>query len=228
MEDFNKRILLSVTGERPDQMEAKFNEINNLGIAEAALFWECHDRKTRDSLYPLLLKSNLKRIPFIHIREDVTEDEIEFFKATYKTVYFNIHEDHFKLLKNWQKNFKNLYLEMNFDGDISKEVKVRRVGGFCVDLAHFKSAIARGAKEAHYVISKKDKMSFECNHLGGYDEELKKDVHYADSLRRFDYLTTLPKFVFGKVIALEIDNPIAEQIKFKDYIAGILNSYFDS
>lgn len=228
MMDFKNRIFISVTGEKHADMQSKFETINSLKIKEAALFWECHSFKKREHLYPLLLKSSLRKVPFLHIREDVTQDEIKFFRERYQTVYFNIHEDHFKLLLNWKNYWKYLYLEMNFDGEIAKDVKVRRIGGFCVDLAHFKSAIARGTREAHYVISNKDKISFSCNHLGGYDELLLKDMHYADSLRRFDYLTTLPKFVFGRVIALEIDNSIEEQLIFREYIVRKLNEYFYS
>jgi hypothetical protein len=32
-----------------------------------------------------------------------------------------------------------LYLELNYDGFLSKSVKVNKIGGFCIDLSHFKT-----------------------------------------------------------------------------------------
>jgi len=43
-------------------------------------------------------------------------------------------------------------------------------------------------------------------------------LHAITTLKDFDYLTTLPKYVFGKYIALEVENSIKEQIKFKEYL----------
>jgi len=42
------------------------------------------------------------------------------------------------------------------------------------------------------------------------------------NLKNFDYLKTLPKFVFGECITLEMFNPIKEQLEFKKYIAQLL------
>ena len=42
------------------------------------------------------------------------------------------------------------------------------------------------------------------------------------SLKDFDYLTTLPKYVFSDIIALEVDNSIKEQLKFKEYLDKLL------
>ncbi len=53
--------------------------------------------------------------------------------------------------------YKNLYLEMNTDNIISQEVKVGEIGGFCVDLAHFKVSQVRGCKEFDYIMERKNK-----------------------------------------------------------------------
>jgi len=117
-------------------------------------------------------------------------------------------------------------LEMNYDSQIAKDIKVRRIGGFCVDLSHFKSAIARGAEETYYIFVRRNKINFSVNHLNGYDPIKRRDKHTITSLKDFSYLTTLPKYVFGKIIALEVNNSIKEQIRFKEYLTEILDDYF--
>ena len=114
---------------------------------------------------------------------------------------------------------------MNYDSEIAKNVKVREIGGFCIDLSHFKSAIARGSEEATYAFFRKNKIKFTCNHFNGYDPIKKRDKHTIDSLKDFDYLTTLPKFVFGKTIALEVNNSIKEQMEFIEYLNKMLGDY---
>jgi len=52
-----------------------------------------------------------------------------------------------------------------------------------------------------------------------------EDIHLVKDLRDFDYLTTLPKYAFGKIIALEVDNSIQDQIKFKEYLGRLLEKY---
>lgn len=225
-QSFSEKILLSVTGEKNIDWQAKLKEINQLKIKEVAVFLERFDRKERDHFYRFLLRSSIQKVPFVHLREDISREEIRFFINKFKTEYFNIHEAHFELLDKWKGFWSKLYLEMNYDSKISKDVKVRRIGGFCVDLAHFKAAIARGAKEAYYIHLRKNKTKFACNHLGGYSPEKMRDVHFIKSAKDFDYLTTLPKYVFGKVIALEIDNSIKDQVFFKKQISKLLDDYF--
>jgi len=225
-QSFSDKIFLSITGEKNIDWQAKLKELDQLKIRKAAVFLSAFDRKERDHFYRFLLRSSIKSVPFVHLRDDVSKEEIQFFINKFKTDHFNIHESDFKLLDQWKGFWNKLYLEMNYDSKISKNVKVRRIGGFCVDLAHLKSAIARGAKEAHYVHLRKDKIKFACNHLGGYCPEKMRDLHTVASLKDFDYLTTLPKYVFGKVIALEINNSIKEQIVFKKHIGKLLDNYF--
>ena len=221
--DFSKRIYLGITGGENIDWQSKLKEVNRLGIKEAAVFLERFNKQERDNLRRFLLESSIKRVPLVHLRSDTGKDEIQFFIDNFQTKYFNIHEDHFNLLNQWEGYWDKLYLEMDYNSEIGKNVKVRKIGGFCVDLAHFKSAIARGSEEAYYIFMGKNKIKFASNHLGGYSPETKSDLHVITSLKDFDYLTTLPKWVFGDTIAIEVDNSIGEQIKFREYLIKILN-----
>ena len=55
----------------------------------------------------------------------------------------------------------------------------------------------------------------------------KKDIHNVRTLKDFEYLKTLPKFIFGKYIALEMFNSIKEQLEFKKYLTPILKEKVD-
>ena len=222
--DFSKQIFLSITGINNLDWQEKLKDIDSLGIEEVAVFLTRFDKKERQHLYKFLLKSRIKKIPLVHLRDDTDYEDIEFFIKNFNTEYFNIHEDHFNLIDRWRGYFDKLYLELNIDNKIAKNIEIEKIGGFCVDLAHFKASIARGEEEAVKVFFEKDKVMFGCNHLSGYDELNKSDVHFVTDLKQFDYLATLPKFVFSNIIAIEVDNGIKEQVEFKKYIISILNN----
>jgi len=225
-QSFADKIYLGLTGEVNADWQKKLEEINELGIEEIAVFLERFDCKERDNFYKFFTRSSIKKVPFVHLRHSVGVDEVKFFIENYGTRHFNIHEESFDILDKWKGYWDKLYLEMNYDGKIAKNVEVKRIGGFCVDLAHFKTAIARGKEEAYYIYMQRNKMKFACNHLSGYTEKKTRDLHVVRNFKDFDYLTTLPKYVFSEIIALEVDNSIKEQIKYKEYIAKLLDNYF--
>lgn len=225
--DFSKRVFVSITGETDKHRQDKVEEINRKNIKEAAVFLERFDKNQRQELYASLKESSLGKVPFVHLRNDNSKEEIEFFIKNYGTEYFNIHESGFGFLGKWSGFESNLYLEMNYDDTIKESVKVKKIGGFCIDLAHFKTSEIRKTEEYKYVLSKKNNIDFACNHIGAYDKENRRDSHYVTDINQFDYLADLPEFIFGQVMAIEVDNSIEEQLKFRDYIIDILDKKFN-
>jgi len=212
-------ILVSITGSRQKDWESKLREIEKLGIRKVALFLSMFSKKQRGLIYKVLLNSCVKNVPLVHIRNDMVGSELLFLKKNFNSKYFTIHEDSFKYFKNWPGFQKSLFLEMNTDNFVSSMVQVNKIGGFCVDLSHFKVEETEWTKEFDYIFKRKAiKRYFACNHLNGYDLKNNSDMHTIKSLKDFDYLKDLPKFLFGKVIALEVDNSIVEQMKFKNYL----------
>ncbi|MCU0652657.1 MAG: hypothetical protein MUD10_00160 [Candidatus Pacebacteria bacterium] len=222
--DFKQRIFVSVTGQGSG-WRRKVRDINRQGIAAAAVFVERLERGERHKLYAALLRSSIKSVPLVHLRHDADASEIDFFINKFKTKFFNVHESNFDILSRWQGYWDKLYLEMNYDDRIAANVDVSKIGGFCVDLAHLKAAISRGAGEAFYILSRKG-TKVSSNHLGGYSQIGDHDVHFVKDMKDFNYLSSLPKGEFGEVIALEVDNNITDQLKFKERVAAILNNYF--
>ena len=215
-------IFVSITGEEKEGWQNKIREINEYGIKNAAVFIERFEKEQREPLYRALLKSDIEKVPLVHLRHDATVEEIDFFVNNFFTSYFNIHEETFYFLDKWKKHWNKIYLEMDADNDVADHVKVKEIGGFCIDLAHFRKSVARGAEEAYYIYMRRNDIDFTSNHISGYLEEEDIDMHEVDRIERFDYLKELPSYLFGDVMAIEVDNSIKEQLEFKDYIADIL------
>lgn len=154
----------------------------------------------------------------------MTKEEFKFLKKNFKTKYFNVHENGFNYLDKWRGFHKKILIEFNYDNKIPKNLDMKKIRGFCIDLSHFMAAKTRGTKEYFFIMNyKKQKKKFIANHLNGYSTKRKRCLHTIKNLREFDYLKTLPNFLFGKYIALETFNSIKEQIKFKEHICKLLS-----
>jgi len=219
-----KKLLVGLTGFRESHWKSKLREINELGLKEISLFLEQFRRRQREKIYDGLRESCVKKIPLVHVRHDMTKDELELLSREFGSKYFTIHEEGFRTMERWRGFYRELYLEMNFDDFISKFVEVGKIGGFCIDLSHFKAEEERWTDEFEYIIDRRRvSRYFACNHLNGYNPGKKRDMHKINNLKNFDYLTSLPKFVFGKVIGIETYNSIKEQMEFKDYLKDLVS-----
>lgn len=223
MRGLSKKILFSITGSKDKDWKSKLAKIEKHKIKKIALFLEIFKKSQREEIYNALLSSHIKKIPLVHIRNEMTKPELEFLKKNFKTKCFTIHESSFKYLKKWDGFHKNLFLELNYDNCVPENVDVSKIGGFCIDLSHFKASEEKFSKDFLYTIGRrKTRRYFRCNHLNGYSYKKNRDVHTVMKLSEFNYLKTLPKFLFGKYIALEVNNPISQQIKFKEYVVNLL------
>lgn len=224
LKNLNNRILLSISGPTSNILISKIHELDKLKITKAALFVSCiGSRQNREKVYEELLKSKIKYIPLVHIRDEVDKDELIFLKKKFKTKCFNFHEVGFHYLEKWHGFYKNLYLELNTDGFVSKQVQIKKIGGFCIDVSHLMVAKTKNLTEYEYITKMKRRNIFTCNHVSGYSPTRVTDLHEPKKLSDFDYLKEIPEFVFGKYIAIEINNPIKDQIEIKKYIIKLLS-----
>jgi hypothetical protein len=205
--------------------QAKIKEIRALNLREVCVFPETLLISERKKLYAELLNSPVKRVPLVHIRDDFQKWELEFFFKHYQTRHFNVHERSFDNIKSgqWRGFQKFLYLEYNYDNRIARNVEIGKIRGLCLDLGHFWSAKDRGTKEFERCQQEIKRYKIGANHLSGYDKIRKKDRHTITSLAFFDYLKEVPQKYYSNLIAIEVYNPIKEQLKFKRYIEKIIN-----
>jgi len=227
MKSFSKKIFVGITGYKDSHWKNKLKEIDEFGLKEVSLFFERFDKRQRKEICKALLETNIKSIPLVHIENKSAKEELSFLSENFGSKYFTIHEKAFNHLEIWKGFFKDLYLEMNTDDFVSDRVDVSRIGGFCIDLSHFKVEMTKWSKEFEYIFERKSTSHyFDCNHLNGYSYKKNTDLHAVKSLKDFDYLKTLPKFLFGDIIGIETDNPISEQLKFKEYLVEMLDDLF--
>lgn len=217
----SEKIFVSITGIKDTDWKSKLAEIEKYKIREAALFLEHFKPEQRKKIYDALPASCLQRIPLIHAKNDMDRWEFVWLAKKYNPL-FTIHENSFLHMHKWHGFYKNLFLELDYGNNVEPYVRVEKIGGFCIDLSHFKAAEERHAAEYYYAIKRKNKKIFKCNHLNGYSYEKKSDIHNVWSLKNFEYLKTLPRFVFGDVIAIETNNSISEQIIFKKHVSKLL------
>lgn len=192
-----KKLIVSITGRKQRDWQKKLKEINQYKIKEIGLFLEMFNPRERKDLLTALKTSCVEKIPLVHIRHDTTKEEVTFLIKHFAAKYFTIHERHFHILKKWRGYYKKLYLELNTDNYLAEYVNVEKIGGFCIDLAHFKKEVTRQTKEYRYVVEELGKVKFACNHLSGYSYSRNTDLHTVKSVRDFNYLKTIPHNLFG-------------------------------
>lgn len=223
-----RNVLVSIAGETERLMLSKIREINKLKITRAALFLTEVDKTEKHRIYKALLQSTIKEIPLVHLRNDMSLEEVVFLEENFRPTYYTIHENSFYYLKKWVGFKKRLYMEFGGHRKRVPEAKVETIGGFCVDLAHYKIGETSQTEQFRYQIyrRKRNKL-FACNHLNGYDYQKNTCVHHPRRIEEFAYLKTLPKFVFGKIIALEMENSIKEQLVWRKKLLKIINKKFN-
>ena len=223
---FVDKIIVGISVNNKKDLLEFLDEIKKHNLTRVALFLEDVSFGKRKEFCSLLLDSNIKEIPLVHIYEDYKKEELLFFIKNFKTKFFTIHESDFNYLDDWKGLHKRLFLEMNYDNDLGDNVKVEKIGGFCIDFAHFMVSMTSNTKEYHYIKKRLKKPLFKCNHINGYNKKENIDVHDIRSLKDFDYLFDLPKEIFSDVIALEVHNSIKEQLVYKKYLVKILDKKF--
>jgi len=222
-----KNVVVSIAGLGAKHLLSQIREISRRKITHAALFLTQVDKTERRLVYQALLESTIKKIPLVHLRNDMSLEEILLLEKNFHPAYYNIHENAFRYLHKWPGFKKKLLLELAGQAKRNPAAQVEAIGGFCVDLAHYKMAEVSQSEQLRYLLAKKKNQKlFVFNHLNGYNPKNNKCLHRPRFHRDFIYLEALPKFVFGRLISLEMENPIREQIKWRQHILKILKTKF--
>lgn len=215
-----KRIYPSVVTFASDWRK-QVKDIKRLRLKEISLFLTAVGTRERQQIYQALEKTSVQRIPHVHARHDMLEEELDFLVARYKTKVFTIHCGYYKFFKN-SKYKKKFFIENNMGQTRIKNLNdLKKGGGICIDLSHlehFRTRSLRDYKMAQ-VAAKKYKIG--CNHLSAVKPN-GLSWHHARNTTELDYIRSIPKHYFSRYINLELSNSIPEQLKFKKYIAKLL------
>lgn len=225
----NIKFLPTITTTPRSDWRAKIQEIDELGLEEVALFPTMLDDIQRKELYSLLRKTKLKTIPFVHLRTGMHDDEMEMLMNDFGTKIFNAHSrpEH-PVTCNLDKYGNKIYIENHFD-KIDLEF-VKKCAGICLDVSHHENTrlLIPEIYEYFNEIFKKNKIG--CGHISAIKKTLlydrkegieHYDDHYFDDFSEFDYIVN-HKDILPSIMALEVGNPLSEQVRVIDYINSLL------
>lgn len=234
-----KKILLGLTTIAEGEWKNKIEEIDKLGLEEIALFPTCLNLAERKELYQLLEKTKLKRIPHVHIRNDMEIFELDYLTSRFKTEVFNLHPENsdYPFLVDYEKYSKNIYVENNSKGTPTKN-DLKKYAGLCLDLTHWEAAIrekTEGNKTGERLKNLADKHKIGVNHISAvkpkkihiYDRFNGKNIfcydsHRLDSLSEVDYVKKYKNYL-ADIISIELENSLKRQLEVKKYLEKILD-----
>ncbi|MDP2909500.1 MAG: hypothetical protein Q8N69_00245 [bacterium] len=224
------RILPSITTTKGSDWRAKIKEADELGIKEVCFFLTCLDLEERKEFYELVGNSKIKSSPFIHIRNDLKEWELDFLIEKYRTKVFNIHCNvEYPLINDYYfKKYKDRIFIENIYSPLNEE-ELKIFGGICLDFTHLENDRLMNPEKYKHNLEILDKFKIGCNHISAikkdlhedaYGKEYRYDMHSFEDLSEFDYLKNYPKKYFSDFVALELENSLADQLRAKEYIIG--------
>lgn len=216
-----KRIYVSVTTYRADWRKI-VKDVRRLKISEISLFLTAVSSRERQYIYQALKNTSVKVIPHVHLKDDMKEWELDFLVSHFKTKVFSCHFQYFeKFFKNSKYKRKIFIENNNRQARIKNLEPFKLAGGICIDLAHLVEFQEYSLKDYRLTCQAVKDYKVGCNHLSAVLSD-GQSWHYVKKLSELDYVLKIPKQFFSKYINLEVGNPIAEQFRFRDYLAKIL------
>ena len=225
------KILLSIvsTG-RNKRFAEKIRQLEQLKIKEIALFPTDINYDERQKLYGLLENSSIDRIPFVHLRSDMEIPEIDYLVKRFKTEVFNIHGENplYPFKVDLSKYAKRIYIETQVF--MPSEEELKRFAGLCLDVSHLRDFKTLDRKAHAFYLEALKKYPCECGHISAINylprffwpgRRWCFSMHKYYYLYQFDYIKQY-KSVLPKMMALELENDIPQQLKAKEYIEKIL------
>jgi hypothetical protein len=227
-----RRILVSVTtaGAAKQSWKKQIQELSLLHIDECALFLTGLNPEEREELYSYLeefQKSHTFSIPFVHGRSDMRAEEFEYLIENFGTKRFNLHPSREIPLQHLlpREIRKLIYIE-----NTSSSVRpgdLKGFAGICLDIAHLED-YRRLGKEKEYQLMLKLLHSYPVGmcHISAVtrqpyifkDGSISYAPHRINHLSELSYLRTIPRNYFGEYAVLELENPLHEQLIFKNHI----------
>lgn len=222
------RIYPSITTTKGSNWPQMIRDCFSLGVKEVAFFPTCIDYGQRKEAYYLLKKAGITSIPFVHLRSDMSPDELVFLIDCFSTKIFNIHcqGDHHPEY-DLSEFSRMIYLE---NSNIAMEEEIRNWAGICLDVSHLEDKKIKRDPFFGEVIRVLENNPCGCWHLNAISQTPLKsddgkreyyDIHYFRNLSDLDYCLAYKKYL-APHIALELENTIIQQLEAKKHIEKIL------
>lgn len=230
-------MLLGLTTTPKSDWREKTREIDKLGLEEVALFPTFLEMDERKELYYLLEKTRLKRLPHVHLRDDMEEWELDYFIERWHSQVFNIHSTRAASDFLERTSHKDIIFIENLHKIDEYYIKnVETGGGICIDFSHWqdqgKFQNNEGYDQFENLI-KKYKVG--CSHISAIIEEpfeyidpksgkgrMVRDDHFLSDLSQLDYMRDYVQYL-PRYVSIELENSFERQMKAKEYLEKLFN-----
>lgn len=223
-----KKILVSVTTIDEVSWQSMITQVKSLGLKEIALFLTGLRLSDRKDCLKALGDIEGLTVPFVHARSDMTLDEYKYLMAKFKTQKFNLHPLRLYPIDSDLTSIKDkIYIE---NASEFTQSDIDGFAGACLDTSHLQDYKLKQHPRYEEIKSCVENNPIGVNHLSVIYKEIIHDKygdHYDSHLMRnlseYDYLRQFPSRYFGEFLAIELQNPITEQLKVKEYLQGFRN-----
>ena len=204
----------------------KIAEILSLKIPELGLFVTGLNRAERKECLRMLCYTREQHyftIPFVHAVSDMDDHEYAMLRNVFKTEWFNLHPlSEFPLAQPLSDQTRSRILIEN--SCFVKPLRAADIDGFaglCIDLSHLEDA-RLAAPDCYYQnLELCTQFPVLANHISGvvkvsdrlHKGEPAHSIHFVSEAREMQYLSSLPTFTVSSLAALELENPLVDQLK---------------
>ncbi|MBX7137439.1 MAG: hypothetical protein K1X83_05595 [Oligoflexia bacterium] len=229
-----RRILPSITthGLRADSnWHTKLGEITRLGIDQCALFVTGVKSTDRPALFSALLAASKHRpfrIPFVHAVSNMAPAEFEFLISNFGTERFNLHPvSEFPLSHALDAELRSrIFIENASPDRALTAADLHGFAGLCVDISHLEEMRLNRLEAFQRFLPALAAFPIGANHISAVRTERAGEaplsVHLFQDLEDFRYLQQYSAAVFADICALELENPIQEQLDAIKFIEELL------
>jgi sugar phosphate isomerase/epimerase len=231
-----KKILLGVStvGVRKNRLEESLAEVVELGLTEIGVFMTGVAVPEREEAYRLIrrfLVGHTVRVPFVHARTDMKEEEYRFFEDELGTEWFNIHPlREWPLHYTYSKRLNGKILIENIEGGLTDE-DLEGFGGICLDLSHLENYKYRlqtnvyrsidTVLRSHPIRANHISAVYDTSHYDEYTKAQDFAVHFAEDLSNLDYVKRFPAEYFAPLVVLELQNSLIEQLALARHLSAL-------
>jgi len=215
----------------------KISEIDDLGLTELALFPTAIELPERQELYSAIEKTGLKKIPCVHLRDDMERWEIDWLIEKYGAEKFNLHPSkEARAFLATNSDLKHLTYIENLDwlSSVFFEL-VEEAAGVCLDVSHYEDfGVMQNSQGYEGFAEYLRNHTIGWNHVSAINDELAKNIsavnqgeiveynlHTIQRLSQMDYLRGHLE-VMSDTVAIELNNSLAEQLKVKKYLESFI------
>jgi hypothetical protein len=222
---------ITTHNKRGSTWREKVSEIAPLGLREVGLFVTGFHKAERMQCYRILLdikKHHDFSIPFVHAVSDMDDSEYAFLRHEFGTRWFNLHPlREFPLIHSLSEETRSYILLENscFVDPLTRE-DLAGFAGLCIDISHLEDARLTNTRVHQHIVELCLEYPVCANHISAIARPSSKvhrgqpqySTHHMESPHEMEYLRAAPRECVAPLAALELENPLHEQVNILEQV----------